>query len=345
MIGRERTGMMKSKQVAFCPFCECEHELYYIEEKDTIDIKGEEIEYDSHYYYCPNHPEEESGFVNGKMMDENLIRARNAYRKKNGLLTSDEIVAIRSIYGLSQAELSKLLGWGGATISRYETKQIQDEAHDDILKQVRDNPMFVYRSLLRHKGNFSASRLKEVQNRLISILDENGYLQEELLNSYYIEYSEPSEKNGYNSLNVKKLVACISYIASTIKLYKTKLMKLLWYCDMVSYKRYSHSITGLVYLHQPYGALPLGPIMELKDVKYDVEYSDDTEKFRIFPNDNIEDSVLSEEDLKVIDDVLDKFKSYNTQEIVDYMHQEKAYINTVPSEIISFKYADSLIDF
>ena len=85
--------------------------------------------------------------------------------------------------------------------------------------------------------------------------------------------------------------------------------------------------------------------MELKDVKYDVEYSDDTEKFRIFPNDNIEDSVLSEEDLKVIDDVLDKFKSYNTQELVDYMHQEKAYINTVPSEIISFKYADSLIDF
>ena len=46
-----------------------------------------------------------------------------------GLLTSDEIVAIRESHGLSQADLAKLLGWGEATISRYESKAIQDEAY------------------------------------------------------------------------------------------------------------------------------------------------------------------------------------------------------------------------
>lgn len=49
-----------------------------------------------------------------------------------GLLTSDEIVAIRESYGLSQVDLAKLLGWGEATISRYESKAIQDEAYRKI---------------------------------------------------------------------------------------------------------------------------------------------------------------------------------------------------------------------
>ena len=44
----------------------------------------------------------------------------------------DEIVAIRESYGLSQVDLAKLLGWGEATISRYESKAIQDEAYRKI---------------------------------------------------------------------------------------------------------------------------------------------------------------------------------------------------------------------
>lgn len=75
------------------------------------------------------------------MTNENLLNARNAYRVKMGLLTSDEIVAIRESYGLSQVDLAKLLGWGEATISRYESKGIQDEAYDTMLRLVKDNPV------------------------------------------------------------------------------------------------------------------------------------------------------------------------------------------------------------
>lgn len=74
-------------------------------------------------------------------MNKNLLNARNAYRKKKGLLTSDEIVAIRESYGLSQVDLAKLLGWGEATISRYESKAIQDEAYDMMLRLVKDDPL------------------------------------------------------------------------------------------------------------------------------------------------------------------------------------------------------------
>ena len=97
--------------------------------------------YEEKFYFCENADGEENEFETGKMINENLLNARNAYRVKMGLLTSDEIVTIRESYGLSQVDLAKLLGWGEATISRYESKSIQDEAYDTMLRMVKDNPL------------------------------------------------------------------------------------------------------------------------------------------------------------------------------------------------------------
>ena len=97
-----------------CPLCDKVHE---IEERTRIVktiIKGEEVSYEETYYLCNNCDEDENEFVTGKMENDNLLNARNAYRKAHGLLTSDEIVAVREKYGLSQVDLAKLLGWGEA---------------------------------------------------------------------------------------------------------------------------------------------------------------------------------------------------------------------------------------
>jgi len=53
------------------------------------------------------------------------------------------------------------------------------------------------------------------------------------------------------------------------KLYKVKLMKLLWYTDAIFFGRYGKSMTGLVYKHLPFGALPIGydEIISLPTVK------------------------------------------------------------------------------
>ena len=60
------------------------------------------------------------------------IRLKDAYRKKEGLLTSYEIADIRAKYEISQSDLCLLLGWGGKTITRYDSHQVQDRAHDTI---------------------------------------------------------------------------------------------------------------------------------------------------------------------------------------------------------------------
>ena len=45
--------------------------------------------YEERFYFCENADEEENEFETGRMTNENLLRARNAYRIKIGLFTSD----------------------------------------------------------------------------------------------------------------------------------------------------------------------------------------------------------------------------------------------------------------
>lgn len=67
----------------------------------SIEIKGEEVIYEEHFYFCSNADKDENEFETGAMTNQNLLNARNEYRINMGLLTSDEIVAIRDSYGLS----------------------------------------------------------------------------------------------------------------------------------------------------------------------------------------------------------------------------------------------------
>lgn len=82
-----------------CPLCDKTHEVEERKRIATITIKGEDVAYDERFYFCANADEDENEFEAGEMTNENLLNARNAYRMKMGLLTSDEIVAIRENYG------------------------------------------------------------------------------------------------------------------------------------------------------------------------------------------------------------------------------------------------------
>ena len=70
----------------------------------------------------------------------NDTRAKDAYRRKVGLLTSEDIQSIRKKYDISQMDLCRILGWGDKTITRYESHQVQDRAHDEILRRIGNDP-------------------------------------------------------------------------------------------------------------------------------------------------------------------------------------------------------------
>lgn len=334
-----------------CPLCDKIHEIEERKRIATITLKGDKVTYEERFYFCANADEDKNEFETGSMTNENLLNARNAYREKHGLLTSDEIVAIRESYGLSQVDLARLLGWGEATISRYESKAIQDEAYDTMLRFIKDNPLQALEFLKKNATKFPGLKKLEIREKIVEKLDSYGkeYLTRQALEGEYASFEEPSDSNGFVTLNISKIEAEISYIAKHISnLFKVKLMKMLWYVDALSYKTRGYAMTGMVYRHNDMGALPIGhySLMNLENLNVHEEESYNYgSMLHIYPTDGMDYSVLTAEDIKVLDTVIRKFKSYKAKEIVDYMHEEKAYLGTKPGEIIPFSMAREIRDF
>ncbi|HHV28083.1 type II TA system antitoxin MqsA family protein [Acetivibrio mesophilus] len=336
------------KEICYdCPFCDEEHSIRVKKKISKAKIKDGLVEYEQIVYYCPKEDEE---FVPGKIMDENLLRARDAYRTSKGLLTSEEIKKIRGMYGLTQKEFSCLLGWGDVTIGRYEKKLIQDETYDSIMRMIQTNPAYALEMLKKHKEKFEIDRFEQIKTSINNVirLQGNTLLKIQEIKNAYIEYDVKSDYNGYKLLDIEKINAVIGYFAQYIEsLYKVKLMKLLWYADALYFKREGTSMTGLVYKHLPLGAVPIAynELLYLPAVKVVEEYFDDFISYKICPNEEINLSKFTFEEISVLDEVASYFKNFKTKEIVDYMHNEAAYIETETDQIIPYSLARRLRDF
>ena len=334
-----------------CPLCDKIHEVEERKRTTSIILKGEEVTYEERFYFCANADEDENEFETGAMTNENLLNARNAYRVKRGLLTSDEIVAIRESYGLSQVDLARLLGWGEATISRYESKAIQDEAYDTMLRLIKDNPLQALEFLKKNADQFSRSKQLEIRTKMVEKLDSYGkeFLTRQTFEGEYAVFEEPSDSNGFTLLDIDKIEAAISYIAGKVSnLFKVKLMKMLWYSDVLAFAANGFSMTGMVYRHESMGALPVGhySLMNLENlnVQEEVSYNYDI-MLHIYPTPGMDYSILSDGEKAILDRVIDKFKDYKAREIVEYMHEEKAYTETAAGEIIPFSLAKEIRPF
>ena len=334
-----------------CPLCDKTHEVEERKRFTTIALKGDEVTYEERFYFCANADEDENEFESGSMMNENLMNARNAYRVKHGLLTSDEIIAIRESYGLSQVDLARLLGWGEATISRYESKAIQDDAYDTMLRMIKDNPFQALEFLKKNADKFSPSKGKEIRLKIIEKMDSYGkeFLTRKAFEGEYAAFEEPSDSNGFALLNIDKIEAMISYIAEQVtNLYKVKLMKMLWYSDVIAFIQNGCAMSGMVYRHEAMGALPIGhySIMNLENlnVQEEVGYNYDS-MLHVYPSKNIDYSILSDNEKDILNKVIVKFKNYKAKDIVDYMHEERAYKETAAGEIIPFSLAKEIRAF
>ncbi len=71
-------------------------------------------------------------------------------------LICTHFAAIRARYGISQSDLCLLLGWGAKTVTRYESHQVQDIAHDTILRKLDSAPEWFLRLLHAGKESLSA---------------------------------------------------------------------------------------------------------------------------------------------------------------------------------------------
>jgi putative zinc finger/helix-turn-helix YgiT family protein len=104
-----------------------------------LPINGEEIPVPAAAHLkCPKCGEIILRFQDAKRLHEDAIAI---YRRKHGLLSADEIRAIRERFDLKQTDLARLLRLGANTVSRWESgRNVQIAAMDTLLRLIRDLP-------------------------------------------------------------------------------------------------------------------------------------------------------------------------------------------------------------
>lgn len=326
-----------------CLICMEEHEVQTVVLEDTEDFKGEEVSFDATYAYCAHADEY---LETEEWIKENSLAMKDAYREKVGLLTSKEIIAVRDKYEVSQKDFSEILDWGRATITRYENHQVQDRAHDDVLRKIDSDPKWFLQMLTRAKGKISDKAYKKYRKAASEAFRgmKNRYLMDSI-QALYANFVEDIITGGAE-LNLNKVIEIINYYASKVSsLHKVKLMKMLWYGDTISYKRRGKSITGLVYSALPMGAVPEGyeQILDLDGIEFEtVLYDFDRMGYKFHPVEGFQIKELTPEEIEILDAVIVQVGHLNSQEIIDKMHNEEAYKCADKNCIIPFSHAAKL---
>jgi putative zinc finger/helix-turn-helix YgiT family protein len=320
-----------------------------ITRKATYYIKGEPIEILETVRINLKNNEE---IFDEELEDEKLEKIYNQYKEKHSLLMPKKIKEIREKYGVSQRAFSRILGWGEVTIHRYETGALQDRSHNDALVLL-ENPDNMKILLENNKNKINSKDYIKIKSNLKKIKkdDIDEKLEENITKKYFNEALD--EYCGYTQFNYEKLVNMILFFASKInRLFKTKLMKLLFYSDFVNFRNNTLSITGLKYIKNYYGPTPikhellLGELFE-KYITYQIEYVK-TSKDNVGEYEFIKSlekptmDIFSQEEINSMNEVLNAFRHLTSEEITQYSHKEEAWTKSKNKEIISYEYAKNL---
>jgi len=325
-----------------CPNCEKETDIELIRSIEKVKVRGESIEVEMEFYRCLVCGEE---FEDPHSDNDPLDKAYREYRRRHGMIQPEEIRQLRKRYGLTQSEMSNLLGWGGATLSRYENGALQDEAHEKIFHLIKD-PRNLLNLIEQNSDIFPKHKSARIIKEL-KMAEEESYSFKRIFEERFGMY-EPDELSGYNSLDLAKLFNAILFFCEGGAL-KTVLNKLLFYADFKHFKEYTVSITGARYAHIPFGPGPdnydhyFAALKGYGDLRVEeIEYSDNVTGEKFISGRKPDLSLFSDTELKTLAEVKVFFKDYTAIKISEFSHNEKGYKETSSGKLISYKYANDL---
>jgi putative zinc finger/helix-turn-helix YgiT family protein len=330
--------------IGFCPQCELDRELSVVLNSIEYDIKGEKISIETRLNQCATCKNE---FIPPDEDADPLELAFREYRQRHGMLQPEEIRNFRQSLGLNQKELSGLLSWGGATLSRYETGGLQDDAHDTALRMAM-NPGSMLSLIEKKPSILSPEKTCAVREALGKYSEEQALPFRSICESRLGLYG-PDEYNGYRKFDINKLFNTILFFCMNSEVVKTKLNKLLFYADFKHFKEYTVSITGARYAHLPYGPAPDGyPFIlaaleeEEKTIVVEERSFGSYLGEVLIARKSTDISVFLTSELKILSMVKEMFGEVTAKQLSDRSHKEKAFVETKNGELIAYTLAEEL---
>lgn len=253
-------------------------------------IKDLEIDYEEYYGICDECKTEL--YVPG-LDDQNEEKIEEIYRKERNLITIPEIKFILEKYNIEKRPLSKLLGLGELTITRYMDGQLPSKRYSDLLFDI----------------------LKDEQ-KMKEVAEENKDLISSVAINKVFRAIESCEKEKNVNNSAEKIALYI--ISSGKEITNLLLQKVLYYVKAISGLFESTSI-----ILEPCEAWKFGPVFPTVYEKYK-EFG--KQEITINLSSDYVNELLSEEEKKITDYVLNTFGIYNAWFLKDLTHAEEPWV-------------------
>ncbi|MDD3142003.1 MAG: DUF4065 domain-containing protein [Lachnospiraceae bacterium] len=270
----------------------CRHRVDYSIKTRCVEriVKGNTYQFNERYAVCDNCNEEM--FVPG-LDDENERIFENIYRKRNALITMDEIEEILKKYNIEKRPLSNLLGFGELTITRYLDGQLPSKKYSDLLLSILYNHHAMRDVLDKGKENIKQVAYNKVDEAIKNI-------------------------ERLTTCDTKIEVIALYVINSMYEITNMSLQKILYYI-----KAFSMVIDNNEMFMDNCEAWAYGPVFPSIYEKYKVFDRQIIEDCDAQIN---YDELLNAKEKERIDFVLNCFGIYNGKVLKEFTHKEEPWI-------------------
>ncbi|HEX7608849.1 MAG TPA: type II toxin-antitoxin system antitoxin SocA domain-containing protein [Candidatus Cryosericum sp.] len=240
-------------------------------------------------------------------------------------LLSKRIRSIREQLGYSQERLAELLGISRVTVSQMEAGRRKLSASD--LKKLSD--------ILEIPADYLLNPEKEPEVVIQEVRENEEPVQS-------MRVSVPQEK-------VDKFKEVLLYILNRVgampNVGRTVVYKLLYFIDFDYYEQYEEQLIGARYQKKQYGPIPMEFAKIVQKMEQDGDLTEVKNEYferlqtKYLARRTPDLSVLSGQELKVIEDVLCRLSDKNGTEISAYSHGDVPWLATEDGQVIDYELA------
>ena len=309
------------------PFTGKEMQMVY--EKRTWDFRGEKYEYIHASWLCADTGER---FTDDETDDAGYAQVTNQYRVKYGIPFTDEIIAVRERYGISAAKMAQILGFGINQWRYYEAGEVPSVSNGRMIRSIMSPTVFLdYVNSSKHI--LGVKEFDKIHHKVSAIVESDKHNEKDEYDLARVFLCDRGAGNGFAPLSLIRLRNMLLYIMNRCgEVFCTKMNKLLFYADFLSYRRTGMAISGL-----SYKAIGFGPVPERWDRVYS-QFDDVMQEPRsygekegyVLVSDGIADtSVFTTTEINILEEVCARFSNATSTDMTRISHEESAWLDNV----------------
>ena len=283
-------------------------EMKRLYEKRTWNFRGEQYEYEHIAWLCEDSGEQ---FTDDESDTAGFVQVTNQYRAKYGIPYTDEIIAVRQRYGISAAKMSLILGIGINQYRLYEQGEVPNVSNGRMIRSIM-NPKVMLEMVQAIIASSETYKMEQYETRRIFTTLRGA-------------------DNGYAQLSLSRLKNIMLYILNRCdEVWCTKMNKLLFYTDFMSYRERGMAMSGL-----SYRAIDFGPVperwnrvySEFPEVRQELRQVGDFVGSVLIASAEPDYTMFTDAELKVLDSICTHFSKMSSREISRISHDEDAWLN------------------